>query len=626
MYKIRNNRLIIYEIPKKRVIRWFLLFLIKKSEKILIVDNSFFDFVDRESRIESFISWLKGEGVSVININVIKLYDNDKEAWSANIDSINESLNWVAPLRQSSGDSYYLAGYLAHRLQSKIAITSYHRRLDHKLGFNDSNAKDWTSKIVSTRYIENLFSFLFALLLTILLPAFLLWKCRKYISIKLRSQQIKYGGVCVDLMHGAELDYRGLSPIGKYTDTFFLEPNGFFSIKNHSFLVYGWFGEHIKKSQDLLGRMGASVFGLIENGIRVSVGALFGLSIINIARWIKLSFLLSAPVGGWTLLSRWNSLLFQLELFNAQLVFSQVNPDVYFSRLDYSYRHHAIGAECKKRAISYIGINHSPSGGAGYTPNMAIISFDKYLVYTSMFWTDFYPSWQMHTQTELIPVGAWRSDFIYQARNSAKLRSESNNIKEKLRSRFIIGVHLPVPQTFLFDKATTKYWMSWVSKILDCYDDVYLVLFPRRIHQAPSYFHELIDAMISAGRCDLATTIQHEWKQSYPWLNVCDMIIGCNYSDTVLEALAAKVPAFSYVVTGKDISVRQSVDSNLAVYDGESLLRMVDNIRNSRWPESDSWSNIKDQLTGDMCANSIYKIKKIIIDSVNVNKSEMPRG
>ena len=128
----------------------------------------------------------------------------------------------------------------------------------------------------------------------------------------------------------------------------------------------------------------------------------------------------------------------------------------------------------------------------------------------------------------------------------------------------------------MFNKKSVTKWMNGFAHLVSSKSEVFFVLFPRRLSQAPDYFHDQLQRLIAQKNCCLAEELESSWSQSYPWLLVTDMVIGCFYSDTAAEALAAGVPAIIYTDTGKGVSMVEQFDRTLVAYNTHEIADAID--------------------------------------------------
>jgi len=613
MFGLRIN-LLLHDIPKWPWLYWPLFLL---SDRIYVVNLALIDFVIRDNRIIQFNGWVdkRGWGNKVI---ILRHLDNDKFSMEANKRSVQMAHDCVSPMRKERSEEYFLGGYIAHCLQVKKAVGLY-------VGMHLEELRTNGIRVLCLRGMFDVFlrSYASKLMDLLILPILLLvWAqqiaVQAYRRVRITSKHVqrKKGGICIDLVHGPALDECTRLPLtGVMSDVFLVESEGAFRLGNHIFLAFGWGGhaifEHSKKLQD----MGATVIGTEVSQVSLTMPEFLNILYTNFRRWLSLWFFSHAPVGGWSLMMRWTQLKYQLDLFKAQLAFVHIVPDVYLSRLDYSYRHHALGAECEYLGINFVGICHSPSGGAGYTPQQGTISFAAYLTYKPIFWENFYPTWK-RSGTDLKDVGSWRSDFILQAKRDGVLRKKRCQLIQYLGKRFIVALHLPVPSTILYDQQAIELWMKWLSELVQRNDDVAFIIFPRRFSNSPKYFHELVQTMIEPGRCELAEDLAPEWKQFYPWVPMCNMVIGCSYSDAVIEALAAGCPALSYADVGMGANELHQFESSLVAFDGNMLNSALQAAKSGAWPTKEQWKRVHDRLVGVADGHSIDRIKSHLYPSL----------
>lgn len=589
---------------------WLLLPFLHWARRIVLVDLSLLEFTDWSTSVSRFAAWLQARGLGgrVIMTHPIEYADL---CWRANLTSVEDALGRVRPMRgERGGAAYYLGGYLAHRMQARLARAEYVRLLSAELvgaavpaHVGGSSLRSITARVLASALPP---------LLTLLLPFALLAAASRWVRLVPRARTKLRGGICVDLCHGLGSGTEGrVSRDGHYTDTFLVEADGPFRLANHIFLGFGWQIPAIADWKCTLEAQGATVVGPTTGRTPMTPAELLAMATGNLRRWAALAWGAVTPVGGWCPSTRWAHFKYHLDLFRAQMAFHTVKPDAYLSRLDYNHRHHALGAECRRLGIHFAGICHSPLGGMAHTPTFAIVSFDTHLTYKPVFWERFYPSWQ-EAQADLRAVGVWRSDFIRQAEAMPGHAAAIESIRLRLADRFVVAIHLPVPQSYLYDRVTTEKWMGWFANLIRRHRDTAFILFPRRLHQAPDYFHRLIMDMLEPGRCELAEALNPAWTQSYPWGAACDFVVGCSYSDAVLEALACGIPSVSYADVGQGIAELEKFDATLSVYDGPELEHVLLLAREGRWPTQQLWQRLQGELTGEADGHCIDRIRAVL--------------
>jgi hypothetical protein len=590
---------------------WPLLPLLYCFRRIILVDLSLIEFADWSTSIARFAAWLnvRGLGGRVIIVNPI---EHAHLGWRANIFSVEKALDDVHPMREKkSAETYYLGGYLAHRMQVSLARTEYVRLLSAELVGAAPLAS--AGRGSSSSFVGRALASALMPLLTVLLPFALLAAACRWVRLVPCAKAKRHGGICVDLCQGPGLDKEGrVSRDGRYADTFLSETEGPFRLANHIFLGFGWQPSALADWQHMLALQGATVVGPTAGKTPITLLELLAMVISNVQRWAVLALCVVGPVGGWCLRGRWAHFKYHLDLFRAQLSFHLARPGAYLSRLDYNHRHHALGAECSRLGIHFAGICHSPLGGMAHTPNFGIVSFDTHFTYKPLFWERFYPSWQ-EARADLRAIGVWRSDFTRQAEAMPGHAASSKEIRQQLGGRFVVAIHLPVPQSYLYDRAVTEKWMGVFADLVRRHRDMAFILFPRRLSEAPDYFRHLVTEMLEPGRCELADTLNPAWTQSYPWRGACDFVVGCTYSDAVLEALACGTPSVSYADVGRGIAELERFDAALSVYDGPTLERVLLLAREGHWPSQQLWLRLRMELVGEADGHCIDRMRTVLL-------------
>lgn len=600
--------LIITEIPKYYKVLYPLFCL---AERIVVLDVSLLSFEDSRPKIEAFYEYLSRQGLSN-KVELVDPIENNAISWKANEQSVEIANSAVASMRGNKSEAFYFGGYIAHKLQFHIAknlyvreiLKQYHDQCDC-YWFIGGKGLQIKKKNINIHLFSSLFIIVFSMLL---LPFLLLWVSRKTVHISFKKPVIHKGGFCLDLVSGpGQMNGSGLNP-DLYGDTCFFESSGLFSHNNFSYLAYGWNNKDNNKWKDLLEDDGAAVFGEKVAAIEVGLLSFVRVVIKNCLVFGSNIFKRNGPDSGWTLRLHLIHLKYIIARFQAQLNFLNHRPSVYLSKLDYNYNHHAIGAVCRQLGIHFSGICHSPLGGTGYTPQMGFISFDSYFCYAPIFWKKYYDSWQ-NGHTKLIPIGVWRSDFPVTINQRSDFQEKRKIILQSFSTNFLVGLHLPVPNSFLFRKRDVNRWMDEFEKILYEQKDVVFILFPRRLENSPGYFFDWISQLRKTGRVSIVQDFPPEFESSYPWVSICDLIVGCSFSDVVLEALACGKPAISYSDVGQGNVQFEEFDPYFSVYSGQDLGNAIEKAKSGNWPSETVWNQLRKNLVWAADGNSRRRIK-----------------
>lgn len=228
---------------------------------------------------------------------------------------------------------------------------------------------------------------------------------------------------------------------------------------------------------------------------------------------------------------------------------------------------------------------------------MSILSFERYYIYSDFIADKLYPTWK-NNYTKLFTIGMLRTDFIYQYKFNSNYQNIKKTILGKLQGNYIVALHLPVPGSYLFREEDVIRWMHCFEKILLSNRRLYFVLFPRRPENSPLYFNKLINRLRLTGRAEVSSHLVPEWKASYPWTLVCNLVVGCTYSDTVYEAWSVGTPAVSYSDIGKGRAEFEKFDENLRLYDCQEFEKLLLNVSKGKWPPLSLTSNIQKNVTG----------------------------
>ncbi len=587
---------------------------LRKNRPIYILDTSLIDFVDRRPEIDKLIDRLKASGYGD-NIQVVDPLEHEKERWFANLSGTQKAQQRFSAMTKVRDECFFLGNYLAHRYMISDSRISYISRIVGRFLAEGVDLDIVGINCKNPRFIEKIGSKVTWLLgIPLLLTLFARYSLQ---SIKFRTTKTESatGGICVDLSYCNICHVDGTIDDGGGSDAVLVQKDGYFSIKNHIFLAMGWPHPCNKVNivKDQIESHGGRVIG--DGAGRVEIYWKDFVSCVreNLSSWLKITCGRKIPGGGWTLYSQWLHFKYQLDRFRAQILFNDVVPSVYFSKLDYNHVHHPVGAVCQEKGISFCGICHSPSAGGAHVPQGSIISFEHFFVYSDFFPENLYPTWKSPFTT-LHSVGTWRTDFIHKVKRSVDYLDKIHNIKNKFDNKFIIGLHLPVPNSYLFRQEDVERWMACFENILASNPQVVFVLFPRRLNNSPRYFLDRLERLIGTGRAEIASTLVPEWKFSYPWAAVCDLVIGCTFSDTVMEAWACSTPALSYSDIGKGQVVIEKYDKNLRAYGCGELENVLRLASQHKWPPTGLGSKLRKEVTGVADGHCVDRIRSKILE------------
>ena len=601
---MKSKRIIITTLPN---IPWLYLPMYFWAEEIILPDTSLMDGFDRVNSIKIFCKKLSWFGLDKKIKHHGKL-EHDRLFWKTNILAARFTKRKINKVSIKKNITYYFTNYLFHRKLRVFSSKLFIRGLVKSLKSDDNVIIFQDGDYFIPKYVIPFLEFFFGVVFFVFLPLFLLALNLRVVLKKTKlvfhkTKKLR-GGVAVDLITGIKLENNTTNLPGNLCDSFFVKEDKKFSITQHHFLDYGWQVQNFNVISDNINKSGASVFGIRSFTPDLELKVMVSLILKNFLFFFRLinKDVLSLKLSNLLLLIK-----FLVNIFEVQICFSQVRPSVYFSRLDYSYTHHPLAAVCNDLGIHFSGICHSPMGDVGHINHISIISFDTYYIYHPIFADVFFPTWK-NGISELVPVGVWRSDFIIQSMQLNR-SLESIDIRKYMNNRFIIALHLPVPQSYWFDKASVLKWMDDYAKLIAKNKDVAFIMFPRRLEDAPDYFIKYMNNMIIPGRCEIAYNLKPELTQSYSWYRDLDMVVGCNYSDVVLEALACKIPAVSYANIGAGVTKIEEFDNNLSIHDYDGLDSVVQMVRKGVWPSVEQWKNIDKNLAGKADGNCVTRIR-----------------
>lgn len=571
-------------------------FLSKLTKEIWIFNTSLLSLSALHDQSTAFYNQLKSY---LPNKKIIfKDYlETDHEMWQANEKSV-QIANEIKSLFKSESQSFYFHNYLKRSLQPLIA-----KKIFLKLTKAPS-VKIFlcVAAIPKLPLLSTLIDLFVICLYTCILPLILLNYLRKNTTTNLFPAKKVKGGICFDFIQGMVFDEKGNFDINSLNDTFLIN-NTNFNFKNSSFLCLGWTIKEPLHWQTLVESNGANIFGDKLKKIQLSYLEVLKVLFKTFILWLDL-FLkpYNSNNEGWRLHAN-HKLKYAYYYFRSLINFNNNVPSVYVSRLDYSPMHHAIAAACNNLGIKTYGTGHSPIAGTGHTPNLSFISFDKFFTYHPIIWEQFYPSWK-NPKTKIFAVGVWKTDF---AKNILLLESrvhKINEIKQKLPHDFTVALHLPVPETCLYDKKRVMHWMSGFEEIISKFPQTNFILFARRrLDPYPIYFLSSIQELCKMQNVFLDSNLVDNWGSCLPWLNLCDLVIGCTFSDVMMEALCYGVPSFTYSDIGKGQTFLEKIDTRLTAYSLEELSKTLSQVIEGSWPTASDMDKLQRTLTGKANGN-----------------------
>lgn len=599
----KQFHVVVDAIPRWAMLCWP---LYRFCTSIIILDNSLISASSKEMLIEFFIGKLHRLGLTH-KIVAHDLYSFDKLRWKANSLSVRFLEYKYKSERASSGEMRYFSGYLAHRQTEHISRVVYFRKIRRQLKTDLNGAIFFqTQEFLFSRLVKSrLIATFVGLMVTTITPALLFYIFVRCCNWTMSAKKEDYDGISVDHSFGIKLQSSGEVDRTQYHDGIIVEDNTASPFYSVALFGFGWplNGDKLQIEQKSKGRF--RTFGVSGRRVKVSFKVFLELYLKHVWLAIRLVFFSSVERSCH---KNWLVLAYCKDRFLASLSFAEFRPKVYLSRLDYSYRHHALGAACKEYGVHYAGICHSALGGSGYVPQRSIISFDTFFVYSEWFSKFFFPTWS-NAFTHLVTMGVWRSDLTYHCRARKSTHEKAQRIRQKVDGRWLVALHLPVPQSYLFNKKSVTKWMSGFANLVSANSGVFFVLFPRRLSQAPDYFHNQLERLITQENCCLAEDLESGWSQSYPWLLVTDMVIGCFYSDATAEALAAGVPAIIYTNTGKGVSMIEQFDRTLVAYNTDEIEEAIDRAQFQNWPSDELRRRIDEKWLGVADGKCLSRIR-----------------
>lgn len=598
MAMVQGATTLLFErVPKRPV---FFLPLMCLAKSIKIVDLSLVERRNCEKELDRFKDYLASKGL-LDKSEIIDPFNFADALWEANKTSVDQALAFVRPLRYKEGEAFYLGGFLAHKLQRAFARKLYVTRVADWLKNKGNKVRivnaSWLEKNMFEKkkgYSEAVVEYILFPFLTIgflLMAAVVLVRSVKFVFKPTGFR----GGVCIDMIHGPAYSRKGQITADIMGDTFLAQKEGKYSLPNMSFFCYHSRNSKFEQWYKDLTAAGASLFGPMFGRSVVTWLDFLKLIFESWYKWLKSIVTMKSPISGWHIYGRFLQAVYFLVKMRAKVWFLYNRPSVYINRLDYNTICHPMAASCKELGVHFAGICHSPMGGTGNTPQIGIISFASLICYTPIYWEEILRSWK-NGYTHLIPVGVWRSDFAVEAQRQISEQAR-NSIRCRLGAPFIASLHMPVPGSYLYrTPEAVDTWMQAFEKLLLEREDLSFILLPRRIENFPKYMLDWIDRLEATGRAFLNTRLNPEWKYSYPWICLSDLVIGCNFSDAVNESLACGVPALSYADTGRGYVQIEKYDKRISVYSPNELITAVIDLMDGKWPSKEFWQAIYKEL------------------------------
>ncbi len=586
----------------------------KNKNTRYIIDDSLFTFYDRYQSLLKKKNKIKKSGK---NVEIVGALENEGVRWDSNIEAVGLLEKRYSVLINEDKELSILGKYLAQAKVIDLSFLMYRIKILSKYNVKNQfqKRKIDTFQVKSnifTYVTSGIYSFLFLFILNLIL---VLKTLSKYSFTLKRREKIK-ATIGIDLAYCNLFDQNQKLSTGPRTDAFLLRPKSNINVDDFVFLNEGW-----SCNREIISN-------IQNNNIPIKIAGSLYDKHLPILVFLKILYRINYKYiyESINLVRKKIPLNFQehflRSFFHARkivpyILFNSINIKTYLSRMDYSVIHHCYASVCHDLDISFHGISHSSSGSLGHVPQMSFVSFDYYYVNSISFVEKYYKTW-INKNTKLVSTGPWRSDFIedYSEESIKNLRSKfvSDSVK------YVIGIHLPVPGTYLFNNETVSKWMKCFHKILTIHDDCYFILFSRsdlkgknsEKDEPNKIFNDYIKMIEDTGRSSLSSNYTDPSDGSYIWTKVLDLIIGCTFSDSVLESWVSGTPACSYSDIGKGHAYLDSIDENLRLYDCKSIDKLLWLLKGMDWPPKSTENNLRTLFGSQYYGNAI----SIMLDNI----------
>lgn len=577
-----------------------------------IIDDSLFTFYDRSE------SLLKEKNKK--DTKIIDAIENEKIRWDSNIEAVNLLEKRYNALINGDKELSILGRYLSHANVLNLSFLVYHIKILAKYNVkNISQAKKIYNFQIKLNIFTQVKSGIYFLLFFFILNIVLVLKAlSKYnFSFVSKKNEIIKANIGIDMVYCKILDKNQQILTGARSDVFLLHPESSINLDDLVFINEGWLcnsgdisniqneGAPVKIAGSLYKKR-LPILVFIKILFRINYKYLYE-SINLVRKKIPLSFR-----------EQFSRSLFHARKVVPYVLFNSVNMKAYLSRMDYSEVHHCYASVCHDLNISFHGLSHSSSGGMGHVPQMSFVSFDYYYVNSESFVEKYY-STQKNKHTKLISIGPWRADFIKDCSEKSVKNLKSKFISDKVK--YVIGVHLPVPDSYLFNNENVAKWMRCFYKTLTIHNDCYFILFSRldlkgdncKNDKQNKMFNDYIKMIENTGRGSLSSNYTNPLDGSYIWTKALDLVIGCTFSDSVLESWVSGTPACSYSDIGKGRAYLDSVDKKLRLYDCKSIDELLSALKTKDWPSKSTENNLKDLFGSEYYGNAV----SIMLENIN---------
>jgi hypothetical protein len=588
----------------------------KNNNKYYIIDDSLFTFYDRSPSLMKEKKLKSGK-----NVEIVDALENEGTRWDSNSKAVGLLEKRYNILFNEDKELSFLGRYLAHANVLNLSFLIYRIKILAKYNASNKSQKKKLHKFqvksdIFTFIKSGIYSFLFLFVLNIVL---VLKTLSKYSFVFTRSKRTK-ATIGVDLLYCNFFDQNQQILTGARSDAFLLNTKSNININNLIFLNEGWVcsKEVIRniENNDIPIKIAGSLYDkklpiIVFLKILGRINYKYLCESVNLVRKkIPLNFQ-----------EQFHRSFFHARKVIPYILFNSINIRAYLSRMDYSEIHHCYASVCHDLDISFHGISHSSSGGIGHVPQMSFVSFDYYYVNSKSFVEKYYGTWE-NRHTKLISLGPWRADFIKDVSESSVQNLRSKFVTGSIK--YVIGIHLPVPESYLFNNETLSKWMRCFYKILTLHSDCYFILFSRsdlkgnraEKNRHNKIYNDYIKMIENTGRGSLSSNHTDPSGGNYIWARALDLVVGCTFSDSVLESWVSGTPACSYSDIGRGRAYLDSVDTNLRLYDYKSIDNLLCSFKKMEWPSKSIQNNLKELFGSKYYGNSISIMLENIQSSI----------
>ncbi len=588
----------------------------KNKNTRYIIDDSLFTFYDRSASLLKEKNKKSGK-----NVEIVGAIENEGVRWDSNIEAAGLLEKRYNTLINGDKELSILGKYLAHVNVRNLSFLLYRIKILAQYNVKNLSQK---KKLRNFQVKSNIFTYIkssiYSLLFFFILNIVLVLKTlSKYSLVSTRSERIK-AIIGIDLVYCNIFNQNQQILTGARSDAFLLHPKSNINLNDLVFINEGWLCNkeiitNIQNNNTPV-KIAGSLYDkqlpiLVFFKILCRINYKYLYESVNLVRKkIPLNFQ-----------EQYSRSFFHARKIVPYVLFHSINIRAYLSRMDYSEIHHCYASVCHDLDISFHGISHSSSGGIGHVPQMSFVSFDYYYVNSKSFVEKYYDTWE-NKHTKLISVGPWRSDFIKDCSEKSVKNLRSKFVTGSIK--YVIGIHLPVPGSYLFNNEAVSKWMRCFYRTLTIHNDCYFILFSRsdlkgnnsEKNKHNKIFNDYIKMIENTGRGSLSSNHTDPSGGTYIWAKVLDLVVGCTFSDSVLESWVSGTPACSYSDIGRGRAYLDSVDTNLRLYDCKSIDKLLCSLKKLDWPSKSTENNLGTLFGSQYYGNAISTMLENIKSSI----------